>query len=244
MLKWTWRKINEHFRKQVDDCAELANCESVESQLPGRNNGPADAYRHILLAAELTRRFGEACARKILEEHEEDNRRTGQTPDEEAMDRRNNEIGIQIGRAATTWGDVVAGARNAMTQAAPTGQGGGAQWLPENRWTKNPKVGPGQNDPRIPTRDANGNFDPRLNWPTPRWPANGLPYPRPRTRPDLYGPIPDHNILKLPGLQHLSFDPCLNGACGNLWAVAATSGVTGLSATSDITIDLCIDISA
>jgi hypothetical protein len=32
--------------------------ESTASQLPGRTFGPADAYRHILLAAELTRAFG------------------------------------------------------------------------------------------------------------------------------------------------------------------------------------------
>jgi len=38
--------------------------ESVHSQLPGRNNGPADAYRHLLLSAELTRQFGETyCPR-------------------------------------------------------------------------------------------------------------------------------------------------------------------------------------
>lgn len=32
--------------------------ESVNSQMPGRENGPADAYRRILLSAELTRRYG------------------------------------------------------------------------------------------------------------------------------------------------------------------------------------------
>jgi hypothetical protein len=39
-------------------------------QLPGRENGPADAYRHLLWGAELTRRFGPDVARKILETHE------------------------------------------------------------------------------------------------------------------------------------------------------------------------------
>jgi len=43
--------------------AEGAIKESLASQLPGRTDGPADAYRHILLAAELTRRFGEDRAR-------------------------------------------------------------------------------------------------------------------------------------------------------------------------------------
>ena len=39
--------------------------ESVYSGMPGRENGPADAYRHIILAAELTRNHGEAYARSI-----------------------------------------------------------------------------------------------------------------------------------------------------------------------------------
>ncbi len=40
----------------------LAISEAVYSNLPGRDLGPADAYRHILLAAELTRRYGETKA--------------------------------------------------------------------------------------------------------------------------------------------------------------------------------------
>lgn len=44
--------------------------ESARSGLPGRENGPADAYRHILLSAELTRRFGEGYARQLLDTHE------------------------------------------------------------------------------------------------------------------------------------------------------------------------------
>jgi hypothetical protein len=44
--------------------------ESVDSQLPGRENGPADAYRHLLWGAELSRRFGPDAARRLLETHE------------------------------------------------------------------------------------------------------------------------------------------------------------------------------
>ena len=43
--------------------SEGAMQESWWSNLPGRIDGPADAYRHILLAAELTRRFGEDYGR-------------------------------------------------------------------------------------------------------------------------------------------------------------------------------------
>ncbi len=37
-----------------------------KSEMPGLLNGPGDAYRHIVWAAEMTRRFGEAAARAML----------------------------------------------------------------------------------------------------------------------------------------------------------------------------------
>jgi hypothetical protein len=36
-----------------------------DSGLPGLTNGPADAYRHLVGACELTRRFGPARARMM-----------------------------------------------------------------------------------------------------------------------------------------------------------------------------------
>jgi hypothetical protein len=141
--------------------AEAAIQESIISQLPGRENGPADAYRHILLAAELTRRFGETIAREFLDQHELSGNADGQTPEAEVMDRANNEIGVQIGRTAQSWSEVVSSAR---TEFGATGQ---ANWLPANQWNVNPKD---ENGIRIPTGD------PRLNWP-PTWPSNDLPFP-------------------------------------------------------------------
>lgn len=44
--------------------------EAEGSSLPGLHDGPGDAYRHILGAAELTRRHGEVAARAMLEAHE------------------------------------------------------------------------------------------------------------------------------------------------------------------------------
>ena len=44
--------------------------ESQSVNLPGQFDGPGDAYRHIVLAAELTRVFGEKHARAILGLHE------------------------------------------------------------------------------------------------------------------------------------------------------------------------------
>src|SRR5262249_41647885 len=80
--------------------AKAAISEMVGSQLPGRERGPADAYRHLLWAAELTRRFGEQRAREILGLHEQAGDLQKQRPDEEAMDLHNNEIGVSIGRFA------------------------------------------------------------------------------------------------------------------------------------------------
>ena len=86
---------------------EAASKESQSSKLPGREDGPADAYRHLLWAGELTRRFGERRARQILGAHEIDGRiRGGQSPDAEKMDRHNNELGIALGKSARTWNDV------------------------------------------------------------------------------------------------------------------------------------------
>jgi len=134
--------------------ANAAQSEMVGSQMPGRERGPADAYRHILWAAELTRRFGEERARQILELHEREGQQKGQPQDEETMDRNNNEIGTSIGRFARNWQDVVSAARKAIGGSAADGSGAwkdtydpsstlaphGAIWLPESRWANNPKV--------------------------------------------------------------------------------------------------------
>lgn len=141
--------------------AEAAIRESLSSNLPGRTDGPADAYRHILLAGELSRRFGEDLAQLILNAHELTGNLGDQTPAANAMDQINNNLGIIIGREATSWEDVVTRARAQMSIPDST------IWLPSNQWTGNPKD---LNGIRIPTGD------PRLNWP-PIWPNTGAPYP-------------------------------------------------------------------
>ncbi len=116
--------------------------EMIESQLPGRTDGPADAYRHILLAAELTRRYGEIQAKLLLNGHELTGNLGGQKPDAEAMDEHNNQLGIDLGNQLrqdpfnTSWNDVVNGARNLMDPS--NGNGNTARWLPESSWTVNP----------------------------------------------------------------------------------------------------------
>lgn len=77
----------------------FASTESKVSGLPGRIDGPADAYRHILWAAELTRLYGPKVAYVITSAHEltnivgdlfgwNDNRTSQST----AMDMHNNQI--------------------------------------------------------------------------------------------------------------------------------------------------------
>ena len=45
--------------------SEAASREAMASPLPGYNDGPADAYRHIVGTAELRRRFGFGTAYAI-----------------------------------------------------------------------------------------------------------------------------------------------------------------------------------
>lgn len=144
--------------------ASQATGEANSSQLPGRENGPADAYRHITHAAELTRKYGEDYARKLLDGHERTGNNDGQTKPAEIMDRHNNEIGIEIGKrlreSGGKWEDVVRDAREKI-DPNKNGDPDSAKWLPPEDWKKNPiDDDTGQ---RMP------NDDPRLNWP-PTWP--------------------------------------------------------------------------
>ena len=69
---------------------------STASQLPGRGmGGPADVLRHLVLSAELTRRFGDETAVGLLNAHEfEDPNPLGA---DTAHDAKINSIGIAIG---------------------------------------------------------------------------------------------------------------------------------------------------
>ena len=67
--------------------------EMTASQLPGRQNGgAADAYRHILLSAELTRDYGSTAAFDVLTDHE----RETESGADNGLDMWNNSIGIKI----------------------------------------------------------------------------------------------------------------------------------------------------
>lgn len=119
---------------------------AIDSALPGLEDGPADAFRHMVWAAELTRRYGASIASDILNEHEKSGRHLdGWTQDAENMDRRNNTVGIRIGTTAKDLADVLRQAQGMMKSAAPDGNGGWRDpnnhapipapiWLPRDRW--------------------------------------------------------------------------------------------------------------
>jgi hypothetical protein len=96
--------------------------EMTASQLPGRQNGgAADAYRHILLSAELTRDYGIDAAFEVLTDHERDT----ESGADNGLDMWNNSIGMQIGQyvrdSGGTWEDVVRLARAAMVASFEDG---------------------------------------------------------------------------------------------------------------------------
>ncbi len=74
---------------------DAAFAEDRRSNLPGGGNGPADAYRHTLRAAELYRRFPDAYASAFLDFREFAGGATN-TP----MDYHNNDVGKVIGQYA------------------------------------------------------------------------------------------------------------------------------------------------
>jgi len=70
---------------------------TTASQLPGRIDGPADAYRHLLLSAELHRRFEPEYADFLLDGHELDDFFGSGAASNTHMDVFNNDIGKSIG---------------------------------------------------------------------------------------------------------------------------------------------------
>ena len=164
---------------------QAAESESTASQLPGRGDGPADAYRHLLISAELTRLFGEEKARLLLAANENVN--LIYPGPSTKMDLHNNEIGIKIGKDARTWEDVVGRAREAMDGSARDGSGanGGARWLDPEQWSRNP----------IDERTGRRMGTEETNWPNTDW-ENGI-VPEPYVYP--FGGE-EHNYRKTPHL--------------------------------------------
>ncbi len=125
---------------------EVAEEEALASPLPGYGNGPADAYRHIIVTAELARRFGYDAASWLAWTNEmrgthgpSDYR---QDPAGRPMDDHNNAIGLDIGRRARSYEDVVRMARAAIQlgiEEDGSGQEGVPMWLPASQQSEGRK---------------------------------------------------------------------------------------------------------
>jgi hypothetical protein len=113
---------------------QAAEAEAENSPLPVQYNGPADAYRHIVAAAELRRRFGFAVAYAIVTGNEIiGTHGKGYRLELRQMDDHNNAIGLAIGATAKTYAEVVRLARAAIDDGAErggTGAEGTPSWLP------------------------------------------------------------------------------------------------------------------
>ncbi|MGE4217828.1 MAG: hypothetical protein AB7G39_00155 [Alphaproteobacteria bacterium] len=157
-----------------------AEAAAVASQLPGQQSGPADAYRHLLGSAELTRRKGEYLARIILDLNEIISLESREAKE---MDYHNNAIGIEIGKTAKSWGEVIVRSRAAIDAASIDGKGDrpdAVRWLPPDQWRKNPKY---EHDPKreMPTEETNWYTNPgRPNGID--WIGGGIPNPLARNK--------------------------------------------------------------
>jgi hypothetical protein len=113
-------------RDAVDGATKSAN----ESGLPQGVGGPADAYRHLLIAGELRRRFGPSIGASLASAYELLNRLEGQSGLNRHMDDLNNDIALD-GPDFRTFEDVQRWARGKISEAAPfngDGQDGRVMW--------------------------------------------------------------------------------------------------------------------
>jgi hypothetical protein len=135
---------------QVRDFAEE---EAKESGLPGQDQGPADAYRHLVGVAELSRRIGPITAALAAERNEWGSfeamlrslvggRPIGRSnwPAARSMDRHNNLLAVGIGATARSTEDVVMRVRALMEHAIQThggsGHGNTPAWRPSRYWSE------------------------------------------------------------------------------------------------------------
>jgi hypothetical protein len=116
---------------------EAARLEASLSGLPGYNDGPADALRHLIGAAELRRRFGWSFAFAATTANEIEGQEKGQAFASDWMDMENNWIGMRIGAQARTFADVVNLAQRAIADAIPAGgkDRRGAVWRDREFWS-------------------------------------------------------------------------------------------------------------
>jgi hypothetical protein len=131
---------------------DFAIDEAKWSGLPGQDQGPADAYRHLVGVAELSRRAGPLLAAGMAERNEWESTEAmlrtyldgrpvapSNTPAARRMDRHNNLLAVGIGATARSTEEVVMRARAMMEHAIQTQGGSGAgntpAWRPSRFWS-------------------------------------------------------------------------------------------------------------
>lgn len=164
--QWLARRAVRPYEQIANEVRRVADAEARDSGLPGPQGGPADAYRHMIGAGELTRRLGPVAALAILESNEwrseiaAENQQSRGVPVAPAnlpaaisMDRHNNAVGIAGGARSWSFEDVVAHARAQIDRAGEDGAGfaGRPTWLPRDSWF----------DDRPDEQQG--------NWPSPSW---------------------------------------------------------------------------
>jgi len=143
------QSLIEQYRAVANEVAAFAGAELDAARLPGAQFGPADAYRHIVAAAELRRRLGPVAA-GILEGNEMRSiyadmtqmltgasRHPANSRAARDMDRHNNAVGVAIGATAETPEEVVGRARQAIDHARQWGGSGHqntAYWTERSLW--------------------------------------------------------------------------------------------------------------
>ena len=99
--------------------------DSVQVYGEGNNIGnEADAYRHLLWTAEMSRKTNPTIAKGISDYHEKVTLPFGllgsahplQSPEEKEMDLFNNKIGLQIGQQSKSYEDTVRLAKEAIAR--------------------------------------------------------------------------------------------------------------------------------
>lgn len=129
----TWHRVQNTW---TDGAADWAVSLSIASQLPGRIDGPADAFRHLLIAGELNRVYGDRYAHDLLWAHELD----GGVFSDKSMDDYNNAIGREIGRYVRAnngnTADVIKFAKQIMLNSFPGGSSDNVSWEsgPDSGW--------------------------------------------------------------------------------------------------------------
>jgi Ca2+-binding RTX toxin-like protein len=213
------------FLDQIKDIERYVTNEAGSANLPGKENGPQDAYRHLLLSAEFTRVFGEFGAKFLLNLHEVENLiLDGQPFDNSSMDWNNNTQGSEIGENAQSWDDIVTGARSKMDQsvngAGASDPNGPVTWMNPQEWS-----------------DANStNTTPysERNWPTnpslpagPVWPSTPYTLPPNLVSPPTIGNYQQQQWLTLQDIINfgINLENWINGieqSVANLFSAART----------------------